>query len=108
MAVMAVEDANTPPEAPPATEVTVADSTPDSTAAPATTEAPTTTLAKGFENYKAGDALPAAPAAPVGDAPVQTVPGPNGPIYPDGYSDPNIPKPSPTAPPITPTTQPKS
>lgn len=106
VAVMAVEDSNSSPTEPTsATEVVVTDSTAAPTSAPANTEAPTTTaaaviepqsteapqptgptLAKGFESYKAGDALPTPPPAPTEQEPtVSTVPGPYGPIYPDGY-----------------------
>lgn len=52
------------------------DTTPSTTAAPP--------LAAGFEDYTPGDPI-ATPPAPVGDAPVQTVPGPYGDVYPDGY-----------------------
>jgi hypothetical protein len=46
------------------------------------------TLAPGFEDFKPGDALPTRPEAPRSvDEPVQTVPGPYGPIYPDGYAN---------------------
>ena len=92
--VMAIEDGGT--DTPPETTVTTAVAQPvdssattaPTTAATSETEAPSPTIAAGFENYRPGDALPAAPAAPVGDEPVQTVPGPNGPIFPDGYVDP--------------------
>lgn len=89
VAVMAIEDATSsdPEPGPTTTEVTVT----DSTDAPASTVAvepePTgPTLAPGFEDYKPGDALPDAGAYLEG-APVTTVQGPYGPIYPDGYTN---------------------
>jgi hypothetical protein len=45
------------------------------------------TLAPGFEDYKAGDELPARADLPAEGEAVETVPGPYGPIYPDGYAD---------------------
>jgi len=81
VAVMAIEDATSsdPEPGPTTTEVTVTDST----------DAPTSStlaLAPGFEDYKPGDPLPTPPPAPASpDETVQTVPGPYGPIYPDGY-----------------------
>jgi hypothetical protein len=74
-----------------------------------TADDPTTTTAApaspplqpGFEDYTPGDALPAPPPAPTPENPtVSTVPGPYGPIYPEGYVDPNIP--TPQAPQIVP------
>jgi hypothetical protein len=58
------------------------------TTVPATMTAPT--YAPGFEDYKAGDPLPAPGPGPTPDnTTVTTVQGPYGPIYPDGYSDPS-------------------
>jgi hypothetical protein len=51
-----------------------------------TLDPPKPTPVSDFSNFKPGDPLPQAPAYVAGE-PVQTVPGPYGPIYPDGYSD---------------------
>lgn len=46
-------------------------------------------LAAGFEGYQPGDPLPEPPPSPGPGMPVETVPGPHGPIYPDGYVEPS-------------------
>lgn len=58
------------------------------------------TLAPGFEAYRPGDDLPVRAPAPRSGEDVQTVDGPHGPIYPDGYTDPEVVSP-PQRPPTT-------
>lgn len=97
----------------PAPHVRTADVVASTEAAPSTvastvpaTVAPVTTLAPGFESYTPGAALPAAPPAPTPENPtVSTVPGPYGPIYPDGYTTDTGTAPPQPVPPVRPVGQ---
>jgi hypothetical protein len=98
-AVMAVQDdggstPTTTTEVRPVASIETSTTEAPTTAAPVTeaTTVPPVTVAPGFEDYTPGDDLPSPPPAPSpGDPTVSTVPGPYGPIYPDGYVDPDLP-----------------